>query len=110
MSHHTKVLREYETLRHEYNDSLENVKHVYREGYASLGNRLGEFEARRRTEVDVEKLMRLAGPNAKNLVTVQYKLDRKRYTEAIASGKLPQELVNKVEVEVAPSIYGPKAI
>jgi hypothetical protein len=105
-----RLVEEYDLLRDAYNSTLDHVKAVYRDNYDVVGSKLEEFKARTRTEIDAQKLLDLMGPAADPMVTVRYAVDREVYRQAVEKGLVPSDVIEQVETEGSPAIYGPKPL
>lgn len=105
---HAKILETFENLKEQYNQSLNEVKALYKEHHEVIGGKLGDFSARSRVMVDAELLLKLMGPTVDPIITIKYGVERKHYDEAVSRGIIPSEVVRQVEKRTEPSIYGPK--
>jgi len=105
-----KIIRDYDMLRQAHNEALKHMKSVYKEHYNLIGESFGDFRAQPRRELDVDKLMMLLGTAADAVTKVDYKIDREAYNTAVKSGLIPASVVQAVEIEAQPAIYGPKEV
>ncbi len=105
-----KLVERFENLKQAYNDSLNEVKSLYRENAEQVGDHFHDFSVRHKTLIDGERLVELAGDTGLACCTLKYSVDRKEYNKLVEAGLITQEVVDEVESEGPPSIYGPKAL
>lgn len=105
-----KLVEMYERHVQAYNDALNEVKSLYRENSDKVGDNFFDFSIRHKTIIDAEKLVQLMGDVGLAVCNVKYSVDRKEYNKFVEEGTIPQEVVDEVESEGTPSVYGPKAL
>lgn len=106
-----RVVEDYDMMREAYNSALTNIKAVYKDNYAVIGAKYGEFSARTKVSIDARKLMKILGDDdAAPYVELRYVVLKAVYDKGVASGDISQEVSVAVETRSAPSIYGPKKL
>lgn len=105
-----KLVEMYERHVEAYNDALAEVKSLYRENSDEVGDNFYDFSIRHKTIIDASKLVELMGDVGLAVCKVKYAVDRKEYNKFVEEGTIPQEVVDEIESEAAPAVYGPKAL
>lgn len=105
-----RLVEMYDRHIEEYNKALNEVKALYKEHAATVGDNYHDFSVRYRTEIDAELLVKLMGDTGLALCNVKYAVDRAAYNKAVEEGILPEAVIDEIEKEPTLSIYGPKAL
>ena len=106
----SKVLNDYERVAAAYNESINEMKAVYKDNADTIGKRYDVFSAIDRKNIDAETLLKLMGPAADGLISIKYAVDRKEYDKAVEAGLVPVSVIDEVESFLAPAIRGPKTV
>lgn len=96
------IIEEYERLTSQRDESFEDYKKQVQSHHSKLGRHFGNFTITIPRMVNSEKFVELFGEKkaiAKGYVSIEYKLNRKKYDSDALSGNIDAKIVKAVEFD-----------
>lgn len=108
-----EVFDTYDRMCESYNEALSDMKKLIHENVDLVPKRLGDFKIVRATKIDTDSLVAIIGEEEcvdRGYVEKKFSIQRQAYESAAKRGDIAQEVVDVVELESTPRVYGPKPV